>query len=397
MERLFEKFQRKMASVPMSLTRTLLDEIKWDVRLVGIRGARGVGKTTLLLQWLKRHHAQDAGALYVSLDDIWFSEHRLVELADTFVKRGGRYLFLDEVHKYPDWSREIKNIYDDHRDLHVVFTGSSLLEILNARADLSRRAVAYDMQGLSFREYLNMTQSVNLPAVSLHDILSKHGELSDLVLSKVKPLQFFNTYLKQGYYPFFAEGVDVYESRVEEVVNFILEVELPLLRGVETSHVRKLKQLLLVIAESAPFTPNVSKLSERVGINRVTFLGYLHALQEAGLTRHLYREGAGMTRLQKPDKIFLENTNLAAVLTGGSVDTGSARESFFHNQLAYRHEVQAPASGDFIVDRRWTFEVGGKNKTGKQIRGVKDAFVVADGIEYGFGNQLPLWLFGFLY
>lgn len=286
---------------------------------------------------------------------------------------------------------------DDHHDLNVVFTGSSLLEILNARADLSRRAVAYDMQGLSFREYLNMTQAADLPAVSLQDILTRHGEISDLVLSKVKPLQFFDTYLKRGYYPFFLEGVDVYETRVEEVVNFILEVELPVLRGVETSHIRNLKKLLLAIAESAPFTPNVSKLSERVGINRATFLGYLHALQDAGLTRHLQKEGAGMTRLQKPDKIFLENTNLAAVLAGRGVDTGSARESFFHNQLAYRHGVQAPEHGDFIVDGRWTFEVGGKGKTGKQIHGVEDAFVVADGIEYGIGNHIPLWLFGFLY
>ena len=189
----------------------------------------------------------------------------------------------------------------------------------------------------------------------------------------------------------------MYETRVEEVVNCILEVELPVLRGVETSHVRNLKKLLLAIAESAPFTPNVSKLSERIGINRATFLGYLHALQEAGLTRHLHREGAGMTRLQKPDKIFLENTNLATVLDRRDVDTGSARESFFHNQLAFRHVVQAPEHGDFIVDGRWTFEVGGKGKTGRQIHGVKDAFVVADDIEYGSGNHIPLWQFGFLY
>lgn len=397
MERIVEKYRRKVAAVPLSFTRSLMDEIQWDARLVGIRGARGVGKTTLLLQSLKRRHADSAAALYVSLDDIWFSEHRLVDLADTFVKHGGRHLFLDEVHKYPDWSREIKNIHDDYPELQVVFTGSSLLEILNARADLSRRAVAYDMQGLSFREYLNMTRATDLPVASLQDILFKHGELSELVLSKVRPLQFFGEYLRRGYYPFFAEGADVYEARVEEVVNFILEVELPLLRGVDVAHVRKLKQLLLVIAESAPFTPNVSKLSERVGINRATLLGYLHALQEAGLTRHLYREGAGITRLQKPDKIFLENTNLAAVLAGGGMDTGSARESFFHNQLAYRNEVEAPAAGDFIVDQRWVFEVGGRNKAGRQLRGAKDAFVVADGIEYGSARHLPLWLFGFLY
>lgn len=397
MERLFEKHRRKTASVPISFTRSLMDEIRWHARLIGIRGARGVGKTTLLLQYLKRNHPHDTDALYVSLDDIWFSEHRLVELADTFAKRGGKHLFLDEVHKYPDWSREIKNIYDDHPDLQVVFTGSSLLEILNARADLSRRAVAYDMQGLSFREYLNMTQSADLPVFPLHDILTRHTELSDFVLSKVKPLRFFDRYLTQGYYPFFAEGADVYASRVEEVVNLILEVELPLLRGVDVANVLKLKQLLLVIAESAPFTPNVSKLSERIGINRATFLGYLHALQEAGLTRHLYREGVGITRLQKPDKIFLENTNLAAVLAGKSMDTGNMRETFFHNQLAYRNDVEAPVAGDFIVDRKWTFEIGGKGKTGKQIRAAKDAFVAADGIEYGTGKQLPLWLFGFLY
>ncbi len=397
MEKLIEKYRRKLTSVPMSFTRSLMDEIKWDARLIGIRGARGVGKTTLLLQSIKRHRGQGEDTLYVSMDDIWFSEHRLVELADAFAKHGGRYLFLDEVHKYPEWSREIKNIYDDHPDLHVVFTGSSLLEILNARADLSRRAVSYNMQGLSFREYVNMTRSVDLPAVSLRDILTRHAELSDLVLSKIRPLQFFDEYLKRGYYPFFTEGLDVYDSRVEEVVNFMLEVELPLLRGVEISHVRKLKQLLLAIAETAPFTPNISKLSERVGINRVTLLGYLQALHEAGLTRHLYRDAAGITRLQKPAKVFLENTNLASALVGGRMDTGSARESFFYNQLAYRHEVEAPTAGDFIIDRRWTFEIGGPNKTGKQLRPAKEGFVVADGIEYGSGRQLPLWLFGFLY
>jgi predicted AAA+ superfamily ATPase len=374
-----------------------MDDIRWEARLIGIRGARGVGKTTLLLQYMKRFLPKDSSSLYVSLDNIWFSEHRLIELVDRFVKQGGRYLFVDEVHKYPSWSQELKNAYDDYPELKIVFTGSSLLEILNARADLSRRAVSYQMQGLSFREYLNISLSENFPACSLQDILRSQQDISGEILKKVKPLQYFSRYLERGYYPFSFEMKDLYDHQLEEVISLILEVELPLLRGVDIAYIAKLKQLLLAIAESAPFTPNVQKLSEHIGINRITLVTYLHYLQEAHLTKHLHKDSTGMSKLQKPDKIFLENTNLAYVLATDRANTGNLRETFFFNQLDYRHAVEYPEKGDFLVDKKYTFEIGGKGKNTRQIYSLENAYIAADDVEYGSENKIPLWMFGFLY
>lgn len=397
METLFEKSYQKVERIQVDSVRSLMDDIQWNNRLIGIRGARGVGKTTLLLQYMKLHLPRDRSALYVSLDNIWFSEHRLLELVDAFVKRGGKYLFMDEVHKYPNWSQELKNAYDDYPELKIVFTGSSLLEILNARADLSRRAVVYRMQGLSFREYLNMTLSEHFPVYSLEDILDRQLDISTEILKRVKPLQHFNQYLKCGYYPFSFEMKDLYDNQLEEVIGLILEIELPLLRGVDIAYIPKLKQLLLLIAQSVPFTPNVQKLSEHIGINRATLVAYLHYLQETALTKHLYRNSMGMSKLQKPDKIFLENTNLAYVLADENINTGCLRETFFLNQLAYRHQIEYPEKGDFLVDRKYTFEIGGKGKNNRQIHSIENAFIAADDIEYGFDNRIPLWMFGFMY
>ena len=397
MDTLLEKHRRKIVYTSLGFTRGLMERINWDARLIGIRGARGVGKTTLLLQHIKKNMPQDGTALYVSLDDIWFAEHKLADLADTFSKRGGRGLFIDEVHKYPNWSRELKNIYDDYPQLKIVFTGSSLLEILNARADLSRRAIVYDMQGLSFREYLGIVTNKSLPVYSLNEILENHIEISETIISQLKPLQFFDAYLRNGYYPFFLEQPELYYIRLEEVLNMILDIELPLLRGIDVSYVSKLKQLLLVVAESAPFIPNVSKLSERIGINRNTFITYLHYLQEAHITHHLYRDIAGITRLQKPDKIFLENTNLMYAFASDNANIGNVRETFFFNQVAYSHKIELPQDGDFRIDGKYLFEIGGKGKGFSQIEKYNDSYVAADDLEYGTGNKIPLWLFGFLY
>jgi predicted AAA+ superfamily ATPase len=313
------------------------------------------------------------------------------------VKKGGKYLFADEVHKYSNWSQELKNAYDDYPELRIIFTGSSLLEILNARADLSRRAVVYQMQGLSFRDYLNMSLHENFPVYSLQDLLENHRDISGEILKKVKPLQYFGRYLESGYYPFTFEMKDLYYNQLEEVIGLILEIELPLLRGVDISYIPKLKQLLLAIAESAPFTPNVQKLSEHIGINRATLVSYLHYLQETRLTKHLYKDSTGMSKLQKPDKIFLENTNLAYVLATGRVNIGNLRKSFFFNQLEYRHKVEYPEKGDFLIDGKYTFEIGGKSKNNRQIYSLPDAYIAADDIEYGVDNKIPLWMFGFLY
>lgn len=396
LEHLFERYQSQLASISLDFIRGTMDEINWDARMIGIRGARGVGKTTLLLQFIKRHLPLES-SLYVSLDHLWFTENRLITLVDHFAKRGGRYLFVDEVHKYPDWARELKNIYDGYPELKLVFTGSSLLEILNARADLSRRAIVYEMQGLSFREYLNMETGNNFPVLQLQDLLRDHQSISREMVSQIKPLKHFEAYLHHGYYPFYHELPDLYYRRIEEVLNMILEIELPLMRGVDMAYVPRLRQILQIISTSAPFVPNVSKLSERVGINRSTFLSYLFYLQEAHVINAVYKKAKGISRLQKPDKIFLENTNQMFALAPEQANRGNIRETFFVNQLGFAHEVAFANAGDFWVNETHLFEVGGKKKTARQLPDEPNAFVAADDLEHGFGNRIPLWLFGFLY
>jgi uncharacterized protein len=399
MENLFEKYRKKLGLVSLEFSRSLMDDIIWDARMIGIKGARGVGKTTLLLQYIKKNLIPDESVLYISLDDIWFSRNSLAGLAGDFVKKGGKFLFLDEVHNYPDWSRELKNIYDDYPELKIVFTGSSLLEILNARTDLSRRAIVYNMQGLSFREYLNFVVGTELKRVSLESIFNDHLSISDQVLKSIRPLQYFNRYLIEGYYPFLKDVPELYHSRIENILKMIIEIELPLLRGVDIAYSGKLKQMLYVIAESAPFIPNISKLSEKIGINRTTFLAYLHYLQEAGILQNLYRETKGISRLQKPDKILLENPNIAFAINSKEPDIGSLRETFFANQVGYNHQLRFPRQGDFIIDDTYLLEIGGKNKKMKGMDkwSEKKVFIASDDIEYGHLNTIPLWLFGFIY
>lgn len=398
MEELVEKFRQKLSYITTDFVRSLERDINWNARLIGVKGARGVGKTTMLLQHIKFNLADELDTtLYVTLDSIWFSNHTLVDLTDNFVKRGGKYLFLDEVHKYSNWSQELKNIYDDYPMLKVVFTGSSLLEILNARADLSRRAIIYTMQGLSFREYLSIETGQNFDRLTLASILKNHLNEATLINAKVKPLQYFDAYLKQGYYPFYKEELDLYVPRLEEVINMMLEIELPLLRGLDLAYVHKIKQLLLIISESVPFVPNVSKLSDKIGVARGTLLLYFHYLAEIGLTINLFKESRGISRLQKPLKVYLENSNLMYALSPRAVNTGNKRETFFANQLGYTHKITFSQMGDFFVDQKYIFEIGGKNKTKKQIATIENSFIAADDIEYGFQNKIPLWLFGFLY
>jgi predicted AAA+ superfamily ATPase len=271
------------------------------------------------------------------------------------------------------------------------------LEILNARADLSRRAAIYEMQGLSFREYLGMYHKVDLPIVTLDDIFQNHAEISVAVLTKVKPLQYFEDYLKHGYYPFYGESATRYYPAIEEVINMILEIELPLLRAVEAVYVQKVKQLLQIVASSAPFVPNVTKLAERMGISRHTLILYLFRLNEVRLVNSLFKEGNGLGKLQKPDKLYLENTNIAYALASGNTETGNMRETFFVNQLSGSHRVNYAAQGDFLINGKYTVEVGGQSKGTKQIEGVSNAFIAADNIEYGAYNKIPLWMFGLLY
>lgn len=397
MESLRERYWQRLSFVQTDFIRSLASEINWNSRLIGIKGARGVGKTTMILQYIKTHYGDSEEALYVNLDNIWFSSHRLYDLADRFVKQGGQHLFLDEVHKYPSWSQEIKNLYDDFPQLQIVFTGSSLLEILNARADLSRRALVYEMQGLSFREYMGMYHKTDLKKITLEEILTNHTAISREVLTRTKPLKYFTDYLRYGYYPFYLETPEQYYPRLEEVVNMILEIELPLLRKMDIAYIQKIRQLLQVVASSAPFIPNINKLSERIGISRQTLISYLYYLAEARLLSTIYKENSGISLLQKPDKIYLDNTNIAYVLASDNTDIGNLRETFIINQLKYKHKVNYIDQGDILVDKKYTLEIDGKKKTNKQIQGIENSYIVADDIEFGYGNKLPLWMFGLLY
>lgn len=396
MEVLVEKFRRKIASVETTFVRNQMNEVRWSARLIGIKGQRGVGKTTFLLQYIKLHLFQNLNeVLYVSLDDLWFAEHKLIDLVDDFVKKGGKYLFLDEVHKYPLWSQSIKNMYDDYPELKIVFTGSSLLEILNSRADLSRRAVVYTLNGLSFREFIQYTQGIEFPKYSLGQIIDNHSDIAMDIAKKIKPLALFDKYLQCGYYPYFKEEEDLFLVRLQEVTLFILEVEIPQLKGVSISFLPKIKQLLFAISESAPFVPNISKLSERIGVNRETLSNYIQYLSDSQLINTLYKESKGITRLQKPDKIFLQNTNLMYCF--GNVNKGNLRETFFVNQLSNTQQINYSDIADFKVNNEWIFEIGGKNKTPKQLKQAENAYIAADDVEIGYGNKIPLWLFGFLY
>jgi predicted AAA+ superfamily ATPase len=398
MEKLIQGFRKKIALTTLDFIRSAENDINWNARLVCVRGPRGVGKTTLLLQHIKKTFSENLqNVLYVSLDNLYFVENSLIDFVETFVQRGGTHLFLDEVHKYPNWSQAIKNIYDDYPELFVVFTGSSLLEILNARADLSRRALVYNMQGLSFREYLSIKTKVELPVLSLEEIIKNNEKVSFQIVSKVKPFAYFEDYLKIGYYPFFLEGEEDYNSRLTEVINMILDIELPLLRKIDTSYISKIKKLLMVVAKSAPFIANTTELASMIGVARQTLLSYFDYLEESMLIKQLFKESRGLGTLQKPDKLFLENTNLMYALAEEKIEIGNIRETFILNQLKKKHDVFFSIESDFYVDNKYTFEIGGKNKKRKQIQGVENSYIIADNIEYGTDRRIPIWLFGFLY
>lgn len=398
MEKLIETFRKKMTAPLPTFERELERKINWNARLISIRGSRGTGKTTLFLQHIKKTFTNNLNkVLYVSLDNIYFSNNTLVELAEKFVSHGGTHLFLDEVHKYENWSKEIKNLYDDFPELHIAFTGSSLLEILNGRADLSRRTLVYELTGLSFREYLSLIKSQDFPIFTLEEILKNNEQISAEIASKIKPFEFFDDYLSFGYYPYFLEGKDDYFNRLNETLNMILEVELPMLRGLEIAYIPRIKKLLAVIGESAPFIPNITQLAAKIGISRQTLLIYLKYLEDAKLINQLYKKSRGLSVLEKPEKILMENTNLTELFNGENANTGSRRETFVLNQLLHSHKVDFSEESDFFVDSKYTFEVGGKNKKRKQIQSVPDSYIIADDIEFGTDRRIPIWLLGFMY
>jgi len=398
MEMLFQYSASQINAVNLGFKRYLLDKINWNNRLIAITGARGTGKTTLLLQYISEHlYDHPDEVLYASMDDLYFAGHSLVDLAADFVKRGGKYLFLDEIHKYLNWSREIKNVYDYFPKLRIVITGSSALNIYKGSADLSRRAVLYHLHGLSFREFLLLKYNVIIPVSSLDEMLKNPLTQAKRVLDQISPIKFFEEYLQTGYYPFFMEDGGSFHSRLRQTVNHILDVDLPSVEMIDFNAVHHLRKLLSVISELVPFRPNIVKLSRQVGVGRETLLKYLYLLSRADMLLLLQTGKSGISKMNKPDKIFLNNPNLMFALSGTAVNAGSLRETFIYNQLNESYMVTYADRGDFMVSRKYVFEVGGKNKTHKQIAGVKNAFVVADNIEYPYQNVIPLWLFGFLY
>jgi hypothetical protein len=363
-------------------------------------GARGTGKTTLLLQQASELFKEDQprAILYVSLDDIYFSENTVVHLAEEFEKLGGEILILDEVHKYPNWAREIKNIYDFQRNLKIIFTGSSIIDLIKENVDLSRRAIFYDLPGLSFREYLKIEGIGNFEPLALETILASHESIAADLAESFKPLSQFPKYLTTGYYPFFKENPNTYFIRIEQVLKLVLEIDLQFIKGIDSQNIRKLYQLLYVLSLSVPFTPNISKLSEKIGITRNTLLIYLNYLEKAKIINSLQASGKSTSILQKPDKIYLENTNLGHAISKQEINTGNERETFFLNQLKNSgHTASLPKFGDFLIDETFLFEIGGSKKSSAQLKNQSNSFVAADGIEVGFGNKIPIWLFGFLY
>lgn len=398
METLFKKHRALLSQVRMDIIRDTFNVIDWQKPLVAIRGSRGVGKTTLMRQYIRTRYGIDAGeALYCAMDSIYFSTHSLLDLCERFTMMGGRHLFLDEVHKYPSWSREIKEINDLYPNLRITFTGSSLLQILNAEADLSRRVLSYSMRGLSFREYLQFYYGIKLPARTLPEILANAGAICDEVNAVCAPQKMFEQYLRVGFYPFYDGDESEYYSRLENVVNFIIDQELVEFCNIETAYTRKLKAMLMYLAANSPFEVNIAKLATYLELNKATVLSYLSSMARAELISLLYSDNKSVTKMQKPDKIYINNPNLQCMLSG-DVKIGTLRECFAVNQLSAKHTVEyGKAQGDFRVDGKYTFEVGGADKKFTQIAGVADSFILADGIAFPIGNKLPLWLVGFTY
>ncbi len=389
---------RLVNAVSLTYVRYLHDAIDWTSRMICVKGARGVGKTTLMLQRIKQSFPGNEQAVYVSLDNLWFTEHRLIELVEYHLLHGGTHLFVDEVHRYPynNWIQELKNIYDSYPGLRVVFTGSSLLQIDFSVADLSRRCVFYTLQGLSFREYLEFEGKGSFPVFTLEEILRGHLTAAADVVSQITVIPLFEEYLRQGYYPFYKEAPVSYPLRLQQIITTVLENDLPAVEKVEYVSIKKMKRLLMILSQMVPFTPNMTKIAESVEATRQSVIRMFQVLERAALLIMLYSGKNNMQQLAKPEKVYLDNTNLMYALSS-SADIGNIRETFFANQLKQNHQIAFSGQGDFRIDDIYTFEVGGKNKTFEQIKDVPNSYLAIDGIEYGTGNRIPLWLFGFLY
>lgn len=388
-QQLYSYMEGQLALTSEYFYRYLYQKIAWDDRMIGIVGPRGVGKTTMVLQYIKQHK-QDIKALYISADIAYFTTHTLIEVADEWSKEDGKLFVIDEVHKYPEWSRELKQIYDTHPDMQIIFTGSSILDIQKGSSDLSRRALIYTLQGLSFREYLYLFHNIDTPIFSLEDILAGKAYVNQLL----HPLSYFREYLKSGYYPFATNGN--FEVRMQNIVIQTIETDIATYANLKTTTARKLRKMLTVVASLAPFKPNADTLATTLSVSRNNISDYLILLEQAQMIGQLRDDTQGIRGLGKVEKVYLDNPNLMYVLNGGNIDTGNLRETFFYNQMRVNHDVTSSRIADFAINE-YTFEVGGRNKSQKQLGNTTHGFVVKDDIEFAQGNIIPLWAFGLNY
>ncbi len=396
-DNLLQGYHNRLKATTSTFYRSIYKDIDWEDKLICIKGPKGVGKSTLIMQHIRDTFRNIDDALFLSLDNLWFTNHSLYDVATFYYSHGGRYLFLDEVHHYKPWQLTLKNIYDDCPDMHVVFSGSSLLRLESGIADLSRRVVEYPLHGLSFREFLEFEGVISIPAITLEDLLQHHVEIAMTITQQNKDiLVHFSHYLEYGYYPFYKEIKRGYQQRLQRIVNHVLDVDFPIVEEVEIETIRKTKKMLMVLAEQVPQMPTMSDLYRELNTDRNQGLKMLYALQRAALLGLLTDDTKAIKMLSRPDKILMDNSNLMYAL-GSKQEIGTIRESFFFNQLQHVSNVNYPRKGDFLVDHTYLFEVGGKNKTYEQIADEPNSYLAVDGIEVGSRNRIPLWMFGLLY
>lgn len=391
-----EFYHSKLSQVSLDFKRYLYPQINWDSSVIGIMGERGVGKTTMLLQRIKEKYAKPDDTFYISLDHYWFGTHELQDLIKFMYKRGITEFYIDEVHKYKGWSGILKTLVDELHDLRIVYTGSSLLEIDNAKVDMSRRQTPYTLKGMSFREYLEYDGILKINAVTLEELLANHVPIAMDIVSKTKVLVAFDTYLHTGVYPFYRDAGKDFLVRLKEVVDTVIESDLPAVEKITYDTVDKCKKLLMIIAENVPLQPNVDKLATSLGTTRDTLLKLLYKLDKAEILELLTVELKSYKKLVNPEKIYLGNTNLMYALSP-KIEIGTLRETFFIDQCASVGAVQMPPKGDFLVNGKYLFEVGGEGKTFDQIADIPNSYLAVDGIETGYGARIPLWMFGLLY
>lgn len=396
-ETLYETSERIVKAVKTDFTRYLYDKINWNNDLIGIKGARGVGKTTLMLQYIKQNFKNDSSkALYVSLDNLWFANHTLSQVVDYHYKNGGTHIFIDEIHKYPNWQTLLKNIVDEYPGFNVVYTGSSMLKIDYHKGDLSRRQIVYTLKGLSFREFLEYETQQKLPALTLEQLLQTHSEVALQLTEKLKILPLFDKYLKCGYYPFYKKDTAGFGMRLQGTILSILNEDMPYVEDISQATKMKIMRMLMIIAENVPQTPKMSDLYAALETSREQGLKMLSLLESADLLTTLSAVTKNFKYMSKPDKIYLNNPNLMYALTPNA-NRGTLRETFFLNQMSYVGAVNYPKQGDFLVNQKYLFEVGGHKKTFDQIKDIPDSFLAVDDIETGRRNRIPLYMFGMMY